>query len=174
MHRPSLALSLALIVFSPAATFAGGPSTRPAPTPVGKRVWTSEEVEALRERGLISLVGPERPAEGLVREQPPAAETRFPRISRPVRAQDPEWYADQAAQLRAAIEFHGLAIRRVRQSLRNARYWEGGINLAVENSGITPESELALLAARNFAELDKLDALADQARRNEIPPGALR
>src|SRR5712692_6512588 len=92
MHRPSLALSLALIVFAPAATFAGGPSTRPAPAPVGKRVWTSEEVEALRDRGLISLVGPERPDEELAREQVPAAETRFPWNPRPVRAQDPEWY----------------------------------------------------------------------------------
>src|SRR5712692_9212120 len=123
MHCPSFALSRALIVFAPAATFAGGPSTRSAPAPVGKRVWTSEEVEALRERGLISLVGPERPSEGLAREQLPSVETRFPRSPRPVRAQDPEWYADQASQLRAAIELNGLAIRRVRRSLRDARYW---------------------------------------------------
>jgi len=171
MRRLALPLLVALGWIAPAVSFGGGPPAQPSKPAIATRVWTSEEVEALRGRGLISLIG-QQPAEVSASAQtPPEAETRAPR---PVRAKDPEWYADQAAAARVAMEVARVEARRVRRELGNARYWEGGLNLARENTGITPVSELEILDARNRAELERLDALADQARRNAIPPGALR
>jgi len=171
MRRLALPLLVALGWIAPAVSFAGGPPARPPKPAISTRVWTSEEVEALRGRGLISLIGQEPAEVSASAQTPPEAETRAPR---PERAKDPEWYAEQAAAARLAIEVARAEARRVRRELGNARYWEGGLNLARENTGITPVSELEILDARNRAELETLDALADQARRNGIPPGALR
>lgn len=171
MRRLALPLLVALGWIAPAVSFGGGPPAQPPIPAISTRVWTSEEVEALRARGLISLIG-QQPAEVSASAQtPPEAETRAPR---PERAKDPEWYAEQAAAARLAMEVARAEARRVRRELGNARYWEGGLNLAGENTGITPVSELEILDARNRAELERLDALADRARRNGIPPVALR
>ena len=171
MRRLALPLLIALGWITPAVSLAGGPPAQPPKPAISTRVWTSEEVEALRGRGLISIIG-QQPAEISASAQtPPEAETRPPR---PVRAKDPEWYAEEAAAARLAMEVARAEARRVRRELGNARYWEGGLNLARENAGITPVSELEILDARNRAELERLDELADQARRNGIPPGALR
>ncbi len=172
MRRLALPLLVALGWIAPAVSFAGGHPAQPPKPAIATRVWTSEEVEALRGRGLISLTGQQPPAEASAgQEVPPEAETRAPR---PERAKDPEWYAEQAAAARFAMEVARAEARRVRRELGNARYWEGGLNLAGENTGITPVSELEILDARNRAELERIEALADQARRNGIPPGALR
>jgi len=171
MRRLALPLLVAIGWIAPAVSFAGGPPAEPPKPAISTRVWTSEEVEALRGRGLISLIG-QQPAEvSASAETPPEGEIRTPR---PVRAKDPEWYAEQAAAARLAMEVARAEARRVRRELGNARYWEGGLNLARENTGITPVSELEILDARNRAELESLDELADQARRNGISPGALR
>jgi hypothetical protein len=171
MRRLALPLLVALGWIAPAVSFAGGLPAQPPKPAIATRVWTSEEVEALRGRGLISLIG-QQPAEVSASAQtPPEAETRTPR---PERAKDPEWYAEQAAAARLAMEVARAEARRVRRELGNARYWEGGLNLAGDNTGITPVSELEILETRSREEEERIDALADQARRNGIPPGALR
>ena len=76
--------------------------------------------------------------------------------------------------LRLAMEVARAEIQRVRRELRDARYWEAGLNLARGNPGITPVSGLEILEARSREEEERIDALTDQARRNGISPGALR
>ncbi len=175
MRRLALPLCISLGLLLPAASIAGGAPARSPQPSVAKRVWTSEEVEALRDKGLISLIGPELPAEASPTEQTlPTRELSAARVPWPVRAKDPEWYQEQVTMLRSGIELNNAEIRRVRRELSDARYWEPGINLNRENIGITPQNALEILDARNHAELEKLDALWDQARRNSIPPGALR
>ncbi len=175
MRRFALSLWVSLGLFLPASSIAGGAPARPPQPSVAKRVWTSEEVEALRDKGLISLIGPESPAEASPTEQtPPTPEMPAARVPRPVRAQDPEWYQEQVAMLRSVIALNNAEIHRMRRELSDARYWEPGINLNRENIGITPQNALEILDARNQAELEKIEALWDQARRNSIPPGALR
>jgi hypothetical protein len=174
MRRLALPLVLSLGLLVPTAALAGESSSPPPRPTVAKKVWSSEEVEALRARGLISLVGQESPAEEPTAEQVLPEEISLPPVPRPIRAKDPEWYREQAEKLRAAIEANSAQIRLVFRQLRDARFWEGGINLNQGNIGITPESTIQLLDARNQAELDKIDALWEKARRNEIPPGALR
>ncbi len=172
MRRLALLLLVALGWIAPAVSFAGGPPAEPPHPSIAKRVWTSEEVEALRARGLISLAGQQPSAEvSAEAETPPGAETRAPR---PVRAKDPEWYREQLEASRLAMEVARAEVRRVRRELGNARYWEAGLNMDRGNTGITPVSGLEILDALNREELERIDALAGQARRNGISPGALR
>ncbi len=50
----------------------------------------------------------------------------------------------------------------------------GGINLDEGDIGITPEAGIEVLRQRVSEAKTELDALEDLARRNDIPPGALR
>ncbi len=145
---------------------AGDTPARPA---AAKRIWTSEDVEALRVRGVISLVGAQ-PAKASSVTQAPEP-TRAPR---PIRALDPEWYHEQVSDLRAAMEPITAQINLIRRELRDARYWEAGVSLARENPGITPYAAIQVLSRRNGEVLAKIETLEDQARRYRIPPGATR
>jgi hypothetical protein len=170
MNRLALPLLVLLSMSVPAVLSAAEPAARPT---IPKRVWTSEDVEALRAKGLISLIGPETPA-ATPTGGPEVAEPSVAGVPHPVRAQDPDWYTEQLTAFRATIETSDAEIRLVHREVRNARHWEAGINLVKENTGITPESGLEILNGRSREALGKIDALGEQARRNVIPPGALR
>ena len=173
MNHLALPLLVSLALAAPGVLLAGEPDARPAPSTTAKKVWTSEDVEGLRAKGLISLIGqqlsPETPSGELAGA--PMAVARTPR---PVRAEDPRWYSEQLAEFRAAMETSDAEIRLVRREVRNARYWEAGINLVRENTGITPDSGLEILDGRNHVVLAGINALGEQARRNHIPAAALR
>ena len=173
MNRLAMPLLVSLALAVPSVLVAGEPAARPAPRTTAKKVWTSEDVEALRAKGLISLIGQQPSAETPSGELPGAPMGVAP-TPRPVRAEDPEWYSEQLAEFRAAMETSDAEIRLVRREVRNARYWEAGINLVRENTGITPDSGLEILDGRNHVVLARIDALGEQARRKHIPPGVLR
>jgi len=66
-----------------------------------KKVWTNEDLDELHSRGLISIVGPEvteAPAQPAVTPSEPA----FPVYNS--RLEDPEWYAEKAADLQAELD----------------------------------------------------------------------
>jgi hypothetical protein len=50
----------------------------------------------------------------------------------------------------------------------------GGINIDEGNVGITPEAGIEILQQRVNETQREVDKLEDLARRNDIPPGALR
>ncbi len=131
-------------------------------------LWTNEDLEKLRPLGLISIVG-----------QPNTAEDSTPAAMSPpyAKTRDPEWYAKQAAKLRGELEYRQAQLRQYQQALEEARSLKettGGINLDDGDIGITPESSIEILQQRvNEAQTD-LEALADLARRDDIPPGTLR
>jgi len=130
-------------------------------------VWTNNDVEKLRALGLISIVGQ-------VDEETSISES----ASRDYEiTQDPEWYAEQAATLRAELEYRQAQLREYRQALddaRNLRESTGGINLVGEDFAITPEAGIEILQQRVMEERARLDDLEDLARRNDIEPGTLR
>jgi hypothetical protein len=66
-----------------------------------KKVWTNEDMDQLRARGLISIVGQEVT---VAATQAPAApaETTLPVYAS--RLNDPGWYADTAADLQAELD----------------------------------------------------------------------
>jgi hypothetical protein len=130
-------------------------------------VWTNDDLEKLRGLGLISIVG------RMNEETPKPASRLQPYLKTP----DPDWYAEQAAKLRDELERRRARLDGYRQALEEARSLKkttGGINLDDRDIGITPEAGIEILQERVSETQSELDALEDLARRNDIPPGALR
>jgi hypothetical protein len=127
-------------------------------------VWTNEDLERLkRTPGLISIVGQVTNEDVDASAQPTA--------------EDLAWYAAQAAALNAQLETEQADLRNFTQALDDARELKSttaGVNLAEGAIGITPEATIEILQNQVRETQSELDALADLARRNSIPPGVLR
>ncbi len=131
-------------------------------------LWTNEDLEKLRPLGLISIVGQPSTAEDATTAAPPLP---YPNT------QDPEWYAEQATELRGQLESSETELQHYRQAIEDARRLKtmtGGINLDEDDIGITPEAGIEILQRRVNEAQEELDALEDLARRNDVPPGTLR
>ena len=130
-------------------------------------VWTNDDLEKLHRLGLISIVG------RMDEEQPSSASAPAPYVE----ARDPEWYAEQAAQLRDELQRRRAQLHEYQKALEDARSLKettGGINVDEGDQGITPEAGIEFLQQRLNETQMGLDALEDLARRNDIPPGTLR
>ena len=162
----SLALSMTLGTLAIPLRAANKP--RAGKTEKTAVLWTNEDLERLRPRGLISVVGQPRTAEDATAAPLPLAY---------VNTQDPEWYAEQAANLRAQLESDEAELQHYRQAIEDARSLKtktGGINLEEGDIGATPEAGIEILQEHVNETQSELDALEDLARRNDIPPGTLR
>jgi len=171
MIRLALGVLVSLLL-AVSATAGGAPKVKSDRPSQERKIWTSEGVEALRTKGIISLVGLQSAAAAA--EETAATEKPSVPLARPVQEKDPEWYAEQVAKIREEIAPLDLEIRYIRSALASRRTVEGGINLDRENPGITPESSIWVLENRKRELAARLDALEDQAHRNGILPGALR
>ena len=131
------------------------------------RVWTYDDLQRLHDLGLISIVGQ------INEETPKPASPPQPYV----KTLDPEWYAEQAANLRAELERRKAELGGYRQAIEDARSLKtmtGGINLEEGDIGITPEAGIEILQQRVSEAQAEFDALEDLARRNDIPPAAVR
>ena len=157
----SMALSTLAIPLRAASKPRAGTDSR---NPV---VWTNDDLEKLHSLGLISIVG------RMDEEQLTSASAPAPYVE----TQDPEWYAEQAAQLRDELERRRAQLHEYQKALEDARSLRettGGTNVDESDIGITPEAGIEFLQQRlNEAQMG-LDALEDLARRNDISPGTLR
>ena len=163
----TFSLAILMTISTPAIPLRAASNSRAGKTEQARVLWTNEELEKLRPLGLVSIVGQPSNAEDATPAAPPP----------PYRStQDPEWYAEQAAKLRAQLERNEAALRRYSQAIEDAKSLKtktGGIDLEEENIGITPEAGLEILQHRVDEAQAELDALEDLARHNDIPPGAL-
>src|ERR1700674_2909694 len=138
-----------------------------------KKVWTNEDMDQLRARGLISIVGQEA-AETATQAPAAPAETTFPVYAS--RLDDPAWYADQVANLQAELDKREAALREQQTAIAQVadRVTEPGLSLVKENAGVTPAAGVAILQAQVQEVQNQLDELSDLARQHDIPPGVLR
>ena len=131
-------------------------------------VWTNDDLEKLHDvPGLISIVGQ-------IDEESPAPESAPGPY---METQDPEWYAQQAANLSDELERRQAQLSDYLQAIedaRNLRETTGGINFAEGDIAITLEDGIDLLEWRVEETHEAFDDLEDLARRNDIPPGTLR
>jgi hypothetical protein len=138
-----------------------------------KKVWTNEDMDQLRARGLISIVGQEA-AETATQAPAAPAETTFPVYAS--RLDDPAWYADQVANLQTELDKREAALREQQTAIAQAadRITEPGLSLVKENAGVTPAAGVAILQAQVQEVQGQLDELGDLARQHNIAPGVLR
>jgi hypothetical protein len=138
-----------------------------------KKVWTNDDMDQLRARGLISITGQEAPEPAAQAPASPA-ETTFPIYES--RLDDPAWYADKAADLQAELDKREAALREQQTAIAQAanRITEPGLALDKDNAGVTPAAGVANLQAQVQEVQSQLDELGDLARQHNIAPGVLR
>jgi hypothetical protein len=138
-----------------------------------KKVWTNEDMDQLRARGLISIAGQE--PTGPATQAPAAqAETTFPVYAS--RLDDPTWYADKAADLQAELDKRVAALLQEQVAIAQAadRVTQPGLALDKDSPGMTPAEGVANLQAQVQEVQSQLDELSDLARQHGIEPGVLR
>jgi hypothetical protein len=135
-----------------------------------KKVWTDDDMDQLRSRGLISTfnVTTETTAPAPASQSEPATFTP--------RTEDPAWYAEQAAILQAELDKREAALREAQTSLAQAAegITQPGVAMHKSNVGVTPQAGIAILEAQAREVQTQLDDLGNLARQNNIPPGVLR
>jgi hypothetical protein len=138
-----------------------------------KKVWTDDDMDQLRARGLISTfnVAPETTAQPPAAPSEPATSTTYAS-----RLEDPAWYAQQASDLQAELDKREATLREAQANLAQATegITQPGIAMDKKNPGVTPEAGIDVLAAQVLEIQNQLDELSDLARQNNIPPGVLR
>src|SRR6266851_6170482 len=137
-----------------------------------KKIWTEDDMDQLRARGLISIVGQEVTQAATPAPASPT-ETTFP-VSES-RLDDPAWYADKAADLQAELDKREAALREEQAAIAQAanRITEPGLALDKDNAGVTPAAGVANLQAQMQEVQSQIDELGDLARQHNIAPGVL-
>jgi hypothetical protein len=130
--------------------------------------WTNGDLARLAGiPGLISVVGQDVEKDVSNVDPPTSQQT----------TEKAQWYADRAASLNAKLELDKARLGDFVQALDDARELKsttGGVIFSEEHIGITPEATIDILQSRVSETQHKLDALANLARQNDIPPGILR
>jgi hypothetical protein len=139
-----------------------------------KKVWSNDDLDELRTRGLISIVGQE-PAAAAAR----SATSAQAQAAAPVyasRLDDPQWYADEAADLQAQLDDRRAQLEKQQQAIALAkeRITQPGLSMDKPDAGVTPAAGVANLAAQVQEVQSALDELSDLARQHNIEPGELR
>lgn len=166
--RRSLSISFVLVSLTAGGTLCAATKPHAGPAPEANVTWTNEDLQQLNKvPELISVVGQPSTKASQVGDAPaPHSMT-----------EDPNWYAARAASLNARLEAEDADLRKFTQALADARELKsttGGVNLAEDDIGITPEATTEILQNRVRETQTELDALEDLARQNDIPPGVLR
>jgi len=91
-----------------------------------------------------------------------------------VRAKDPKWYAKQIVPLRRELVEVDQQMRAIRQARKDGRGTTGAIDLDKPPEGVNVEAELLLLQQHRTQVLQRISEIEDEARRNEVVPGAIR
>ena len=161
-------ISLVLISLTAQVTLRAAAKSHAAPASEATVTWTNDDLARFSSvRGLISIVGPDTD-EGVRNVDTPSSQPT---------TEDSAWYAARAASLHAQLEAEKAKLGEFIQAFDDARELKNtkyGINLAEDDSGITPEATIEILQNRVRETQSELDALEDLARQHGIPPGILR
>ena len=133
-----------------------------------KKVWTNEDLEALRARVPLSEpgAGAGAPAATAPAEGGPAAAAAPAGAGEAYsRQNDPAWFRQRAASLRSELDRIDGEIRRLQNFKSNPSSGGGGLALGRDNLSLTPENQIEQLQLRRRQVQQELDDLEAEARR---------
>jgi hypothetical protein len=155
----------------PSAASAQAPSQQPKPSQPPKKIWTNDDLDALREHGGVSVVGNSGGASGGTTASAPGTTGNPPAVSR---EKDPIWYKKQLAPLYAKLDVLNQAIANAQAAVSGDTRGSDSVNLGTMGIMATPQDQLKQLQQQQQAVQDQIDALLDMARHNGVAPGDLR
>src|SRR3984893_309816 len=133
-----------------------------------KHVWTNEDLERLREKPGVSVVG-----------MPPSVEPDKKRPTTPAaphdQEKDPSWYRRQLSPLRVRLNDIDAQIRELQKYRSITAYMVGEVvipNLA--GAPLNAEDQIKQLEVQRRDIALKIGEIEDLARHNDIAPGEIR
>ncbi|HUJ40626.1 MAG TPA: hypothetical protein VLW54_08780 [Candidatus Acidoferrales bacterium] len=129
------------------------------------KVWTNEDIAALKNGPLSHPAGPS-PNRA---KAPQAAAARSGSKALLPREQDPGWYRVQVAHLRADAAQAQAKADEIQAELDRHQGGHRGNNLLDEPAGLTPQIQIQMLRKQAAEDRKKIEALEDMARSNGIP-----
>lgn len=159
----------------PATERANAP-TAPAPPPRPRRkVWTNDDVEALRGGEAVNVVGAAAPApaataeEGAEGEEVAAEEKAKPL---PAKEDTPEYWQERLKPLREELANVEKQMQQLRTGQGKAE--SNAISLVAPNPGAQVEDTMRRLEKRRTDLQQQIEAVQLEAKRKGIDPGYLR
>ena len=146
---------------APAASQTAPTQTPPATSGKQAKVWTNDDVGALRNNDNVSVVGNSAGAKKTsARSQSNSYE------------KDPAWYRTQLAPLQAEVGQLDSQIAKLQEFIKGGNVSES--QPYYHGPPGNPQNQLNQLEKKRQADAGKIDDLLDRARHNSIEPGALR
>lgn len=182
MRRLILAFALILSMAVPAAASLQA-SQQPAKQPAkkAKKVWTNEDLEALRAGTRLSSFGEaqsETTAGQATGDEQPAAAAKADDKAEKEKADAEkvtlERYQKRLASLREELAKIDEEIRSVRSATTSGRTSGQGIDFTKTDAGLNTEARVAQLEQRRRELQRQIDETESEARRAGVSPGAIR
>jgi hypothetical protein len=137
-----------------------------------QKTWTNDDIDALRANAPISVFNP--PA--MIQIVAVPARANAPVAVKPpyIKELDADWYATEIGAVQTEIAASSAIVQRIEDIRKSGAGISNVIPLDREDVGLTPESTIQILQAQSKQLTAKVDDLQELARRNDIPPGAIR
>lgn len=159
----------------PATERANAPAA-PEPSRRRPKVWTNDDVEALREGRAVNVVGtaaapPAAAEEGGEGEAGEEAGEEKPK-PKPPQEDTPEYWQERLKPLREELAQIDKQVQQLRAGQGKAE--SNAINMAAGNPGVQVEDTIRQLEKRRKEVQDQIEAVQLEAKRRGINPGYLR
>jgi hypothetical protein len=167
---PLILVAISFLIPQPAKPAITARAVRGADT-AAQKVWTNEDIPMLRETAPISIFSANATSQASLAEAPRvAAGSTQPYV----KELDPRWYSQQRDSLQAQIDADEEQIRDIQQIQQTGDGISDAIPLDKNAPGLTPYATVEILQNRIAQAEAQIDDLQDLARRNGIPPAAVR
>jgi len=174
-----VAALFALACSVPAVASQAAPPQKQPPAQKTKKVWTNEDLEALRPSGVASSATPSA-VPSAAAEAPTGAEIAAEAAAdkkdkEKDKEEDPvEKLRKRLTPLREEIDSIDTQLRSLRQNRSSGRTTGGGMDVSKTSGGLNTDDQIAQLEKRRGDLLRQIAAIEDEARRMGIAPGAVR
>jgi hypothetical protein len=177
-----VAALFALAYSAPAMASQAAPPQKQPPANKAKKVWTNEDLEALRPGGVIissapvaRSAAPSAAGEEAATKEAEEKAGAEKKDDDKKKEEDPiEKLRKRLTPLRAEMDAVDAQLRSLRQNRSSGRTSGGGMDVSKTTGGMNTEDQIVQLEKRRGDLLRQIAAIEDEARRKGIAPGAIR
>jgi len=156
------------------ASQAAPPQKQP-PAKKAKKVWTNDDLEALRPGGATSSEAPAAPAPPAAGETPAAGESADKAAPQKQAGESPvELLRKRLAAVRADLDSVEAQLRSLRGARTSGNTTGGGVDVNKTTGGMNTEDQIVQLEKQRADLLRQIADIEDEARRAGMAPGAVR